>query len=222
MSPGPQPALAPNWAELALAPDRAWLCPLGLGELSQSREGQGWQWLLRDGFGLSPWKEPLPKQLCCPWALLLAFWALLGGTACAKGQQGACRPQLWGKQRTSRPYPACCQLSSGAQHGLTLHIASVDGAGTTSHVPDSRKGTETGFCQGTLCWLEITAMVAGGELVIMLCCFGICYACKRKRHLLEEKLKAGGWSQDLYSPKSYSSSSDTDEFIFAPSSFVML
>ncbi|XP_033373398.1 uncharacterized protein LOC107210104 isoform X2 [Parus major] len=97
-----------------------------------------------------------------------------------------------------------------------------DGAGTTSHVPDSRKGTETGFCQGTLCWLEITAMVAGGELVIMLCCFGICYACKRKRHLLEEKLKAGGWSQDLYSPKSYSSSSDTDEFIFAPSSFVML
>ncbi|XP_023791400.1 uncharacterized protein LOC111935252 isoform X2 [Cyanistes caeruleus] len=97
-----------------------------------------------------------------------------------------------------------------------------DGASTTTRVPDSQKDIETGFCQGTLCWLEITAMVAGGELIIMLCCFGICYACKRKRHLLEEKLKAGGWSQDLYSQKSYSSSSDSDELIFAPSSLVML
>ncbi|XP_058701261.1 uncharacterized protein LOC131582284 isoform X2 [Poecile atricapillus] len=97
-----------------------------------------------------------------------------------------------------------------------------DAAGTTTHVSDSQKGIETGFCQGTLCWLEITAMVAGGELVIMLCCFGVWYAWKRKRHLLEAKLKAGGWSRDLYSQKSYSSSSDSDEFIFATSSLLML
>lgn len=134
------------------------VCPLGLAELSQGREGRGWQWLLRDGLGPCPSKEPLPKELHCPQALHTAFWALLGGTACAQGQQGACRDQLWGKLRTSWPCPPCCQLSSGAQPGLTLPIAPTDAASTTARVPHSQKSTGSGLCQGTLCLLELMAL----------------------------------------------------------------
>ncbi|XP_063267744.1 nascent polypeptide-associated complex subunit alpha, muscle-specific form-like isoform X2 [Prinia subflava] len=95
-------------------------------------------------------------------------------------------------------------------------------AGTTARVPDPQKGVGSGFCQGIRCLLELMAIVAGGELVFMLCCIGIWYCWKRKRHLLEEKLKAGGWSRDLYNQKSNSSSSESDQFIFAPPSSVTL
>ncbi|XP_036246875.1 uncharacterized protein LOC118691648 isoform X4 [Molothrus ater] len=95
-------------------------------------------------------------------------------------------------------------------------------ASPTTRVPDSQKGLGRGFCKGTHCLLELMAIVAGGELVFMLCCFGIWYSWKRKRQHLEEKLKAGGWSQDLYSRKSNSSTSESDQFTVVPQSSVVL
>ncbi|XP_023787312.1 uncharacterized protein LOC111932460 [Cyanistes caeruleus] len=56
-----------------------------------------------------------------------------------------------------------------------------DAASITTRVPDSQNTTERGFCQGTLCWLGITAGLLCLELVFILCCFGIWYTWKRKR-----------------------------------------
>ncbi|XP_031977232.1 uncharacterized protein LOC116449633 [Corvus moneduloides] len=97
-----------------------------------------------------------------------------------------------------------------------------DSAGTTTRVPSDQKGKGDGFCQGTRCLLELMAIVSGAVLVLMLCCVGVWYCWKRKRYILQEKLKAGGWSPDLYSQKSYSSSSASDQFSFAPSCSALL
>ncbi|XP_056357627.1 uncharacterized protein LOC130258359 isoform X2 [Oenanthe melanoleuca] len=97
-----------------------------------------------------------------------------------------------------------------------------DSASTSTHVPNSQKGIGSGVCQGTRCLLEFMAIVAGGELVFMLCCVGVWYCWKRKRSALEEKLKAGGWSRDLYSRRSHSSSSESDQFLFSPPTSVVL
>ena len=75
--PGPEPALARTLGRAAVCPDRAWLCPPALRELSRGREGGGGSCCCRDGFGPWPSKEPLPQQLRCPRALLPALWALL-------------------------------------------------------------------------------------------------------------------------------------------------
>ncbi|XP_053809838.1 uncharacterized protein LOC128794179 isoform X1 [Vidua chalybeata] len=97
-----------------------------------------------------------------------------------------------------------------------------DAASTTAPVPDSQKGIGRGFCQETCCLLTLMSIVAGGELVFMLCCVGIWYCWRRKQHSLEEKLKAGGWSRDLYSSERISSSLQSDEFLFDPPSSGLL
>ncbi|XP_023800806.1 uncharacterized protein LOC111941835 isoform X1 [Cyanistes caeruleus] len=65
-----------------------------------------------------------------------------------------------------------------------------DASGTT-RVPDSQKGIERGFCQGTRCWLGITVGLLAMELIFM-GCFGICYVCKRKRSTSGKQLKDSG------------------------------
>ncbi|XP_023804377.1 uncharacterized protein LOC111945973 isoform X13 [Cyanistes caeruleus] len=54
-------------------------------------------------------------------------------------------------------------------------------AASTTQVPDSQKVIERAFCQGMFCWIELIAGVLCLEIIFMLCCFGIWYACKRKR-----------------------------------------
>ncbi|XP_064278729.1 uncharacterized protein LOC135302231 isoform X3 [Passer domesticus] len=89
-----------------------------------------------------------------------------------------------------------------------------DAAGITTHADNIWESTRRVFCWGTPCLKKLMAIVAGAALCLMMCCAAIWYCWKRNWHHIEEKLKAAGWSRDLYCWKSNSSISDSDEFSF--------
>ncbi|XP_023804060.1 uncharacterized protein LOC111945624 isoform X3 [Cyanistes caeruleus] len=84
---------------------------------------------------------------------------------------------------------------------------------STTQVPDSKKDIERAFCQGMFCWIELIAGVLCLELIIMLCCFGIWYACKRKRRTAEQHLKYSGCTKH---PDSSSSTSGSNKGLGSP------
>ncbi|XP_058278271.1 uncharacterized protein LOC131378634 [Hirundo rustica] len=85
-----------------------------------------------------------------------------------------------------------------------------DAAGTTAHADNTWNNMRRAFCWGPQCLIKIMAIVAAGSLFLITGCAGIWYCWKRKWHILEEKLNASDWFSDLYSLKSYSSSSEPD------------
>ena len=107
--------------------------------------------------------------------------ALCTEQPCAKGWHGPCSPQLKEKQRTSWPYPPCCQLSSGAQHRLTLPIAPTDAVSTSTHDENTWNSMTSVFCWGTPCLMKLMAILAGGAMFLMMCSAGIWYCWKRKQ-----------------------------------------
>ncbi|XP_056357625.1 uncharacterized protein LOC130258357 [Oenanthe melanoleuca] len=79
-----------------------------------------------------------------------------------------------------------------AMPGTGTGTGTGDAASASTHVPNSQKGIGSGVCQGTRCLLELMAIVAGGELVFMLCCVGVWYCWKRKCHTSGQQMKDGG------------------------------
>ncbi|XP_062370593.1 uncharacterized protein LOC134057636 [Cinclus cinclus] len=112
------------------------------------------------------------------------------------------RREMDQKTLLKAPFPAG---SSGFKPALSTQREEMpgspteDAADTSRRVPSSQKGTGSAVCQGTRCLLELIAIVAGGELVFMLCCVGIWCCCKRKRSTSGHQMMDGGYSSHSHS-----------------------